>query len=67
MARAAERRRFVITVEKYGRRHFAVYLNGGLLAVTLYKRAESRKTPKRSHVTSQRTLAGDRRGTTRAF
>ena len=28
----------MITVEKYGRRHFAVYLNGGLLAVTLYKR-----------------------------
>ena len=49
MARAAGRRRFVITVEKYGRRHFAVYLNGGLLAVTLYKRGalEIQKRSKR--------------------
>lgn len=29
---------FSVTISKYGSRHYAVYLNGRLLAVTVYKK-----------------------------
>ena len=49
----------MITVEKYGRRHFAVYLNGGLPAVTLYKRGAWKFRNARNVAAAFRIFAAD--------